>query len=155
MCVCVCVCVSVFGVNCSIKLGQESRIFLLIFDHYFFFHKKSIWNTETKSSQIFNYTQVTNEDVKPTGSHYMANKLRKSLTFQQKNTRRCCTLRNMEVFRKVSYLLQIFAKKSLGPVLFSRDGRVIRNILLFSALLKFAKGELYFPLKNIYDIQLF
>ena len=31
--------------------------------------------------QIFNYTQVTNEDVKPSGSHYMANKLRKSLTF--------------------------------------------------------------------------
>ena len=41
MCVCVCVCVyfvrvCVFGVNCSIKLGQEGRIFLLIFDHYFF-----------------------------------------------------------------------------------------------------------------------
>ena len=46
-----------------------------------FFYAKSIWNIEIKSSQIFNYTQVTNEDVKPSGSHYMANKLRKSLTF--------------------------------------------------------------------------
>ena len=41
-------------------------------------------------------------------------------------------------------------QKSLGPVLFSRDGRVITNILLFLALLKCAKGELYFPLKNNY-----
>ena len=43
-----------------------------------------------------------------------------------------------------------FRKKSVGSVLFSRDGRVITNILLFSALLKCPKGELYFPLKNIY-----
>ena len=57
----------------------------------------------------------------------------------------------MEVFRKVSYhFLQILAKKSVGSLLFSRDGWVIANILLFSALLKCAKGELYFPLKNIY-----
>ena len=57
----------------------------------------------------------------------------------------------MEVFKKVSYhFLQIFVKKCLGPVLFIRDGRVIRKILLFSALLTCAKGELYFPLKNIY-----
>ena len=57
----------------------------------------------------------------------------------------------MEVFRKVSYhFLQIFTKKCLGPVRFSRDGRVIRKIILFSALVKCAKGELYFPLKSIY-----
>ena len=54
----------------------------------------------------------------------------------------------MEVFRKFSYhFLQIFAKNRLGLVLFSR---VITNILLLSALLKCAKSELYFPLKNIY-----
>ena len=40
-----------------------------------FFYTKIIWNTETKSTQIFNYTQVTNEDVKPSGSNYMANNL--------------------------------------------------------------------------------
>ena len=57
----------------------------------------------------------------------------------------------MGVFRKVSYhFLQILAKKSVGSLLFSRDGWVIANILLFSALLKCAKGELYFPLKNNY-----
>ena len=57
----------------------------------------------------------------------------------------------MGVFRKVSYhFLQILAKKSVGSVLFSRDGWVIINLLLFSALLKCAEGELYFPLKNIY-----
>ena len=57
----------------------------------------------------------------------------------------------MEVFRKVSYhFLQILAKKILGSVLSTRDGRVITNILLFLALLKCAKGELYFPLKNNY-----
>ena len=57
----------------------------------------------------------------------------------------------MEVFREASYhFLQIFVKKSLASVLFSRDGRVMTNILLFSALLKCAKGELYFPLKNNY-----
>ena len=39
-------------------------------------------------------------------------------------------------------------KRSLGSVLFSRDGRVITNKLLFLALLECAKGELYFPLKN-------
>ena len=49
--------------------------------YHFFFYTKSIWNNETKSSQIFNYTQVTNEDVKPYGSYYMANKLRKSMAF--------------------------------------------------------------------------
>ena len=46
-----------------------------------FFYTKCIWNTETKSSHIFNYTQVTNEDVQPSGSDHVANKLRKSLTF--------------------------------------------------------------------------
>ena len=59
----------------------------------------------------------------------------------------------MEVFRKFSnHFLQIFAKKKgfLALVLFSRDGQVITNIFLFSALLKCVKGELYFPLKNIY-----
>ena len=81
----------------------------------------------------------------------MANKLRKSLTFWQTNTRLCCTYRNMEVFRKVSYhFLQILTKKSLGSVLFSRDGRVITSILLILALLKCANGELNFPLKNNY-----
>ena len=60
----------------------------------------------------------------------------------------------MEVFTKVSYhFLHVFAKKSVGSVLFSKDGRVITNILLFSALLKCAKGELYFPLKKYLLIQ--
>ena len=57
----------------------STKVYIYILS--FFFSTKSIWNTETKSSQIFNYTQVTNEDVKPSGSHYMANKLHRSLTF--------------------------------------------------------------------------
>ena len=59
----------------------QSHIELYMYIIIILFYKKSIWNTETKSSQIFNYTQVTNEDVKPSGSHYMANKLRNFLTF--------------------------------------------------------------------------
>ena len=56
-------------------------IYIYIYILSFFFYTKTIWNTEIKSSQIFNYTQATNEDAKPSGSYYMANKLRKSLTF--------------------------------------------------------------------------
>ena len=49
-----------------------------------------------------------------------------------------------EAFRKVFYnFLQILPKKSLGSVLFSRDGWVIANILLFSALLKSIRAELH------------
>ena len=42
-------------------------------------------------------------------------------------------------------------KKSLGSVLFSRDGQVITNILLLLALQKCAKFELYFRTYT-YDI---
>ena len=42
--------------------------FFIIFAYFFYI--KSIWNTETKSSQIFNNTQVTIGDVKPSVSHY-------------------------------------------------------------------------------------
>ena len=56
-------------------------MYMYILSYHFFSSTESIWNTETKSSQVFNYTEVTNEDVKPSRSHYMANKLRKSLTF--------------------------------------------------------------------------
>ena len=59
-------------------------IYIYIYITYYitiFVYTKCIWNTETKSSHIFNYTQVTNEDVQPSGSDHVANKLRKSLTF--------------------------------------------------------------------------
>ena len=66
----------------QVQLAVRMCIYIYIYIHIIiFFYTKIIWNTETKSTQIFNYTQVTNEDVKPSGSHYMANKLRKSLTF--------------------------------------------------------------------------
>ena len=38
---------------------------MYILSYHFFSSTESIWNTETKSSQVFNCTQVTNEDVKP------------------------------------------------------------------------------------------
>ena len=68
----------------QVQLAVRKYIYIYIYINIYiiiFFYTKIIWNTETKSSQIFNYTQVTNEDVKPPGSNYMANKLRKSLTF--------------------------------------------------------------------------
>ena len=46
----------------------STKVYIYILS--FFFSTKSIWNTETKSSQIFNYTQVTIGDVKPSVSHY-------------------------------------------------------------------------------------
>ena len=60
VCACVCACVRVFGVNCLIKLGQPRRIFFITFFINFFFYTKRLWKTETKSSQVFNYTQVIN-----------------------------------------------------------------------------------------------
>ena len=70
---------------------------------------KSIWNTETKCSQIFNYTQVTNYDVKPSLSYYMAKKLRKSLgTFQQEPVGKSQTYFCFQLYRNVLSLRCIF-----------------------------------------------
>ena len=122
-------------------------IYLIIF-----FSTKSIWNTEIKSSQILNYTQVTNEDAKPILDHIIWQINCANLWLFSTQIQDVAVPKETWKFSERSPIIFCrFSKKNrLGSVLFSRDGRVITNILLFLALLKCAKGELYFPLKNNY-----
>ena len=127
-------------------------IYIYIYILSFFFSTKSIWNTEIKSSQILNYTQVTNEDAKPILDHIIWQINCANLWLFSTQIQDVAVPKETWKFSERSPIIFCrFSKKNrLGSVLFSRDGRVITNILLFLALLKCTKGELYFPLKNNY-----
>ena len=88
------------------------------------------WN----NSQIFNYTHITNKDLKPSGSHYMAKKITQISDF---------LVDKYKTLLLPPIIFWRFSQKKVYGLLFIKDGRVITNILLFSAFLKCAKVELH------------
>ena len=107
--------------------------FFHFFHHNFFIHKKDMehwskiysnFSTLKSLTKKFNYL-----------NHIKWHRRCKSLTFNQTNTWKSCYKRNIKVFKKVFDICsQILAKKSLGSINFSWDGRVTSKIHIFFGL---------------------
>ena len=111
-------CVCDFGVNCSIKSGWEGTLLLLSFLSLSPFYTESTLNTETKSSEIFNYTKKPNHPDHINQTRNCANPRLLCRQIQD-----AVVPKETSKFSKRSSMIfcRFSRKKSLGSVLFSRD----------------------------------
>ena len=100
----------------------------LWFLNYFFFCTNGIWQNLAK----FQHTKVINEEVKPSQSHEIAQKIQIP-DFLPGKYQKLFYLQKYNNFKKrVSInVCRFLRKKGLFSVTLSRDGRVTANILFF------------------------